>query len=852
MTPVEFLRQEFAKGINYSPVVVKTIFKLQSDEAAEALLREAQPVVPPAPVMQEIATAPAVEEKLVPEWETPAHTEVNLAAVEIHELGLDPFSDDPLVDRIIEAHEHPNLALVPVQLKQKPNWVRWKLEEVNGRLTKIPYQLNGNKASSANPETWNTYDNIVKGAVIDRTQGIGIMTDGTFIGFDLDGCLNPQTRELAKWAQKIVDACGYVEITPSGTGVRGYVAGTLLPGRRRFAIDVAVGFGDKVGIEAYSEKRFFTVTGERLGSSSSLIADPNAIYELCETASREYAAQKRKTAQGFQVDDKDSSVQFHPVLGTVVTSKLAVLMYGQVTSQKPFVIKDEHGNEVTAPSQSEADMSLATLLAMKHGDDADAIDTEFRESSLYRPKWDRLAESTIQKAMQTAARTKSASAPANVVDSGISPTKVEAVAQPLDENVIPPFDDSVITGIFRDIVDLATNGTTIPRQFAFLNAKVYFGARLAGRATFEDLNCDSSYYGTPIGATGTSKGESWRRTMERILLCAEITGLKQYLKIIHGADSGAGLKDTFFDPPQELPVLCYIDEVMSIGHKAGEKKNPEILDTIGELADTHHFSRVKAAHGKGTATKTHDGAYLSLYACGQDGEAFMSAFTGRTKVGLFDRFYPEYSDEIEAGNLPEIPLEDIVKLHEKIAGLNFDPKMTVPPEISSAIEEFWKQQLPEIRKKIRFKKYLKLDMYMAAWSRGVTVVEQADLDVAIKIFTRQMVIRKKHFVGEVPDRIGFYIGYLKRETERMHQRLLGGEPIANVALSLRDFQTNSNAWRDNELHIFEKAWRTWEKDWLARTKIKAANGHEYDKYTPVPLENEFWATPGGNPSAVKN
>lgn len=844
---VEYARNYIAQGIHVDVPAIMLKYHVSPEDALEILLEAKKP----APTVAQLPP--------VPEWETPAHTEVDLATVTPEELGLDPFDmDNSLVKVIYDAQEHPAPSRVPKQFKQKKNWVRWKLEEVNGRLTKIPYQLSGSKASSTNPETWNTYSNIIQGAVVDKTQGIGIMTDGTFIGFDLDGCLNPQTGELATWAQKIVDACGYVEITPSGTGVRGYVLGTLPPGRRRFAIDVAAGFGDKVGIEAYSEKRFFTVTGERLGNSSSLIADPNAVYELCETASREYAAQKRKSVRGFQVDDKDSSVQFHPAPGTIATSKLAVLMYGEIVNQKPFVIQDEHGNKVTAPSQSEADMSLATLLAMKHGDNPELIDAEFRESSLYRPKWDRLAESTIHKALQTAA--KSAAGPANtelIVDSAIRPAKeakVDALPVPsaFDEDVIPAFDDSVITGIFRDVVDLTANGTTIPRQFAFLNAKVYFGARLARKATFEGLNCDSSYYGCVIGETGTSKGESWRRTTERTLLCSEITELKPCVKVIHGADSGAGLRDTFFDPPQDLPVICYVDEVTSLGHKAGEKKNPEILDTIGELADTHRFSRVLARHGKGMATKTHDGAYLSLYACGQDGEAFMSAFAGRTKVGLFDRLYPEYSDGIEAGDLPDLPLTDIIKLHTKVAGMNFEVKMTMPPEVKLAVEEFWKQQVPEIRKKLRFKKYLMLDMYMAAWGRGVTMAEQEDLDVAVKIFKRQIVIRKKHFTGEVPDRVGFYLGYLKRETEKMHKRLLAGEPITKVALSLRDFQTNSHAWRDNEIHVFNRAWQNWERDWLSKTIIESANGHNYEKYLPVPEENEFWATPGGNPSAATN
>src|SRR5438046_8754730 len=44
---------------------------------------------------------------------------------------------------------------------------------------------------------------------------------------------------------------------------------------------------------------------------------------------------------------------------------------------------------------------------------------------------------------------------------------------------IPAFDESAITGIYRDIVDAATNGTTIPRQFELLAARVHLGAMLA-------------------------------------------------------------------------------------------------------------------------------------------------------------------------------------------------------------------------------------------------------------------------------------------------------------------------------------------------------------------------------------
>ena len=92
--------------------------------------------------------------------------------------------------------------LVPAELKAKPNWVRWKLEQVNERLTKVPYQINGSKASSTNPVTWNTYEAVIAGAAIDETQGVGVVTDDTFSGFDLDGCRNPANGEITEWAKR--------------------------------------------------------------------------------------------------------------------------------------------------------------------------------------------------------------------------------------------------------------------------------------------------------------------------------------------------------------------------------------------------------------------------------------------------------------------------------------------------------------------------------------------------------------------------------------------------------------------------------------------------------------------------
>jgi hypothetical protein len=435
----------------------------------------------------------------------------------------------------------------------------------------------------------------------------------------------------------------------------------------------------------------------------------------------------------------------------------------------------------------------------------------------------RLPEQTTAKPNQSAASTYISDA---------KPSEPEVA-----EDVIPDFDRSVITGFFKKVVDLVCQGTTIPPQFAYLAAKVFVGARMAGKVTFENLDADSSYYGAAIAETGTGKGLAWRRTAEGVFQTANM--LDSGVKLIYSADSGAGLKDVFFEAPEEQPVICYVDEVTTLGHKSGEKKNPEILDTIIELADSNRISRVLASRKGQKANRTTNNARLSLYVCGQNGEVFMSSFAGRTKLGIYDRLYPEYSPAVEAGDLPEIDHEKSMKLLIELNNMKMSGHMAMSPETKAALEDFWKAQTPEVRKKPRFKKHLMLDMYLGAFGRGVMTAELEDLDAAIKIFVRQLIIRRVCFTIESPDKVGFYIGKLKAITESMRRRLNAGETIGQVAKSVRDFQIATNAYRDNEVQTFNTAWRNWEAQ-IFKVSVAAKNGHVYPKFIPEPDENESW------------
>lgn len=781
-----------------------------------------------------------------------SEADIDLSTADPDALGLDALDDDDakLINAIEVAKHKKNVAAsalpeFPALLKQIPNWIQWKLEDINGRPSKVPYVAGTNRhASSTDCSTWTDFQTAINGVTPSETSGVGfvihgVATEQQIVGFDLDGCRNPETGDLTSWAEEIIDGLdSYCEVTPSQYGARVWVRGVLPGADRVFNLDPAIGFGTKVKIEVFTSGRYFTVTGDALFEGLGVEArDLTKVYELCHEIRRKHPAKATPKAEAASSSVSSSPVRVVTEPGSFSVDKLTVLMIGTIKSTQPFVIEDGRGNSLEYASHSEADLALATCLAIKHGDNPEIISAEFRTSPLFSPdrrnKWERLEEQTIQKAIKTAKEIAGKS------DQMVIPAVSVSSAAPerFLNDVIPEFDRGCVTGIYKKVVDLVCEGTTIPPQFAFLAAKVFIGARMAGKVTFENLDADSSYYGTVIAETGTGKGLAWRRTVEGVFQTANI--LENGVKIIYSADSGAGLKDTFFEPPEDQPVICYIDEVTSLGHKAGEKKNPEIIDTIIELADSNRISRVLASRKGQKANRTSNNARLSLYVCGQNGDVFMSSFAGRTKLGIYDRLYPEYSPTVEAGDLPDVDQARARELWAELNRMKMSGRMKMAESTKSRLDAFWKSQPTEIRKKPRFKKHLMLDMYMAAFGRGVMTAEPEDLESAVKLFNRQIVIRTVHFTTEVPDRVGLYISRLKAIFEKMRRRLNAGEIIAQVAMSERDFQTDTLAYKENDLQSFNTAWRNFSAH-VAKTAVTGKNGHTYQKFIPEPNEDEVW------------
>lgn len=155
---------------------------------------------------------------------------------------------------------------IPEPLTERPQWVLWCYEERDGKMTKVPYTDTGWRASTTDLLTWTTCAMALAAYERGHYDGIGFVFSSAdpFVGIDLDDCRDPDSGDIAPWAQKIIDRVqeGYIETSPSGTGVHIIVEGTVRDGRTRKEVHEK---GKRVGrVEMYGRAKFFTITGALL------------------------------------------------------------------------------------------------------------------------------------------------------------------------------------------------------------------------------------------------------------------------------------------------------------------------------------------------------------------------------------------------------------------------------------------------------------------------------------------------------------------------------------------------------------------------------------------------------------
>ena len=144
-------------------------------------------------------------------------------------------------------------------------WVVWKFVTKKGKATKPPYQARhpDQHASSTKPTTWATFDDANAAYSRGEADGIGLcLLNSDLAAFDLDDCRDPATGKIEPAAQRLIErAHSYVEITPSGTGLRILLTAKGPKVHRKQPVPNANG----MTIETYRQaERFITVTGDAL------------------------------------------------------------------------------------------------------------------------------------------------------------------------------------------------------------------------------------------------------------------------------------------------------------------------------------------------------------------------------------------------------------------------------------------------------------------------------------------------------------------------------------------------------------------------------------------------------------
>jgi primase-polymerase (primpol)-like protein len=285
--------------------------------------------------------------------------------------------------------------IFPPGLVERDQWIAWTTEMRDGKETKVPINPETEEYAKSNEsKTWTDFDTADETARSSDDYGLGFVFthDDPFVGVDLDDVRDPKTGAVDEDARFIIEQINsYTELSPSDTGYHIIAKGSLPPGRKRHG-----------GVEMYEHGRFFTMSANHVDGSPQE-AEPRTqqlrlIHE--EFVAKDEDEEERDTDfAGGDADPTNVNMSDKQVIQKAKNSargeKFQDLWNGNW---------QKHGYE----SQSEADLALACQLAFWTGGDPQQVHRMFKDSDLYRPKWDEqhfsdgatYGERTVEKAVK--------------------------------------------------------------------------------------------------------------------------------------------------------------------------------------------------------------------------------------------------------------------------------------------------------------------------------------------------------------------------------------------------------------------------------------------------------------------
>ncbi len=269
-------------------------------------------------------------------------------------------------------------------LKNAPIWVGWKRETTrDGKPTKMPKNANtGRNAASNNPTTWASYEQANDAVERFNLDGVGFMFADGICGIDLDDIDgNP---ELEQQAQEIIAHMQtYTEYSPSMKGYHLVFRADIprLPQNYKttyFQKNVAA------GIECYISgltNRYFTYTGERINQN-----DIEDRTDQLLTFLDKYMRRKENPPRPTKATGESNNNKLHSSNNVVSIIEKARKARNGNLFQALF---DRGDISKYNGDDSSADIALCNILAFWTKGDPALIDEIFRQSKLYREKWER-------------------------------------------------------------------------------------------------------------------------------------------------------------------------------------------------------------------------------------------------------------------------------------------------------------------------------------------------------------------------------------------------------------------------------------------------------------------------------
>jgi hypothetical protein len=243
----------------------------------------------------------------------------------------------------------PMFSNIPYELQTYNQWVMWKFVTLdNGKITKVPFQPNGQHANVMDSSTWTDFNTAINTKGFD---GIGFVLthNDPFCFIDLDDTTDPNVLEQQRSIyQNFADT--YAELSPSGKGLHIICKAVTEQGCKRS------------GVELYSNARFMTMTGNIYNKKPIIDyqANINTLYRALT-----------KDRKDFQVVNQKQHISDEELIAVASSAK---------NGQK-FTDLYEGRYGLYYKSQSEADHALINIIGL-YSRNIEQIVRIFRASAL--------------------------------------------------------------------------------------------------------------------------------------------------------------------------------------------------------------------------------------------------------------------------------------------------------------------------------------------------------------------------------------------------------------------------------------------------------------------------------------